>query len=199
MPVIQDFIFKCFFWVRWYATIALSFLVMGFSCGSDGIESACIAGDLGWIPDLGRSTGGRHGSPLQYSCLENPHGQRSLVGYGSPWGSQWVRHYWEINTFINYDFVPKILSISSSLYSAINKAIKTGFKFSKIWKFSKTTLFWISDNAYIHYMSMIQNIFSRTTTHICTWVWLQCLAFLNCLSSWPVHSSRSRLNNQDRE
>ena len=31
------------------------------------------------------STGGGHGDPLQYSCLENPHGQRSLVGY-SPWG-----------------------------------------------------------------------------------------------------------------
>ena len=29
--------------------------------------------------------GGRHGNPLQYSCLENPHGQRSLEGY-SPWG-----------------------------------------------------------------------------------------------------------------
>ena len=28
---------------------------------------------------------GRHGNPLHYSCLENPHGQRSLVGY-SPWG-----------------------------------------------------------------------------------------------------------------
>ena len=28
---------------------------------------------------------GRHGNPLQYSCLENPHGQRSLAGY-SPWG-----------------------------------------------------------------------------------------------------------------
>ena len=26
-----------------------------------------------------------HGNPLQYSCPENPHGQRSLVGY-SPWG-----------------------------------------------------------------------------------------------------------------
>ena len=37
------------------------------------------------IPGLGRSPGGRHGNPLRYSCLENPHGQRSLVGY-SPWG-----------------------------------------------------------------------------------------------------------------
>ena len=37
------------------------------------------------IPGLGRSPGGGYGNPLQYSCLENPHGQRSLVGY-SPWG-----------------------------------------------------------------------------------------------------------------
>ena len=45
------------------------------------------AGDLsdaGSIPGLGRSPGGGHGNALQYSCLENPHGQRSLVGY-SPW------------------------------------------------------------------------------------------------------------------
>ena len=41
--------------------------------------------DAGSIPGLGRSLGGGHGNPLQYSCLENPHGQRSLVGY-SPWG-----------------------------------------------------------------------------------------------------------------
>jgi hypothetical protein len=34
---------------------------------------------------LGRSPGGGHGNPLQYSCLKNPHGQRSLAGY-SPWG-----------------------------------------------------------------------------------------------------------------
>ena len=43
------------------------------------------AGDVGSIPGLGRSPGGGHDDPLQYSCLENPHGQRSLVGY-SPWG-----------------------------------------------------------------------------------------------------------------
>ena len=34
---------------------------------------------------LGRSPGGGHGHPLLYSCLENPHQQRSLVGHG-PWG-----------------------------------------------------------------------------------------------------------------
>ena len=32
-----------------------------------------------------RSSGGGYGNPLQYSCLQNPHGQRSLAGY-SLWG-----------------------------------------------------------------------------------------------------------------
>ena len=39
--------------------------------GSNGKESACNLGDLDLIPGLGRSPGGGHGSPLQYSCLEN--------------------------------------------------------------------------------------------------------------------------------
>jgi len=29
-------------------------------------------GDMGSIPELGRSPGGGHGNPLQYSCLEKP-------------------------------------------------------------------------------------------------------------------------------
>ena len=37
--------------------------------------------DASSIPRSGRSPGGGHGNPLQYSCLENPHGQSSLVGY----------------------------------------------------------------------------------------------------------------------
>ena len=48
---------------------------------SDGKESACNEGDLGSVPEFGRSPGGGHGNPLQYSCLENPCEQRSLVGY----------------------------------------------------------------------------------------------------------------------
>ena len=46
--------------------------------GSDSQESACSAGDPGSIPGLGRSPGGGNGNPLQYSCLGNPSGQRSL-------------------------------------------------------------------------------------------------------------------------
>ena len=54
---------------------------LGFPGGSISKESACNAGDLGLIPGLGRSPREGHGNPLQYSCLENPHGQRSLAGY----------------------------------------------------------------------------------------------------------------------
>ena len=62
-------------------------MVPSLTCtdGSVGKESACNAGDLGSIPGLGRSSREGHGNPLQYSCRENPHGQRSLADY-SLWG-----------------------------------------------------------------------------------------------------------------
>ena len=44
------------------------FFIIG---SSDGNESACHAREGGLIPGLGRSPGGGHGNPLQYSCLEN--------------------------------------------------------------------------------------------------------------------------------
>ena len=50
---------------------------LGFPFGSDGKEYACNVGDLDLIPGLGRSPGGGHGNPVQYSCLGNSHGQRS--------------------------------------------------------------------------------------------------------------------------
>ena len=76
------------FWIARMGLLYLYFdhsMIMGFPGGSDGKESTCNAGDLGSVPGLGRSPGGGHGSVLQYSCLENPYGQRSLEGY-STWG-----------------------------------------------------------------------------------------------------------------
>ena len=60
-------------------------IVLGFPGSSSGKESTCNAEDPGSIPESGRSPGGGRGNPLEYSCLENPHGQRSLGSY-SPWG-----------------------------------------------------------------------------------------------------------------
>ena len=62
-----------YFKIQWASPVVLS-----------GKESACstgATGDVGSIPGSGGSPGRGHGIPLQYSCLENPHGQRSLVGY----------------------------------------------------------------------------------------------------------------------
>ena len=52
------------------------------------------AGDVrnaGSIPGLGRSPGGEHGNPLQYSCLENPMEEESgvLQSIKSVWDKEW--------------------------------------------------------------------------------------------------------------
>ena len=51
---------------------------LGFPGGSIGKESTCNVGDLGLIPVVGRSPGKGRGNSLQYSGLENSHGQTSL-------------------------------------------------------------------------------------------------------------------------
>ena len=58
---------------------------VGFPGGSVSKEFTYNARDLGLVPGSERSHGEGHGNPFQYSCLENPHGQKSLVGC-SLWG-----------------------------------------------------------------------------------------------------------------
>ena len=70
--------------------IGIALPYSGFSGGSDGKESACSAGDPSSIPGLRRFPGEGNGNPLQDSCLEISHGQRSLAGY-SPWGHKETR------------------------------------------------------------------------------------------------------------
>ena len=65
---------------------------MGFPGGSEVKASPCSAGDLGSIPESGRSPGEGNGNPLQYSCLENPMGEEP--GGLQSMGSQRVRHNW---------------------------------------------------------------------------------------------------------
>ena len=59
---------------------------MGFPGGSEDKASACNAGDLGLIHELGRSPGEGNGNPLQYSCLENPMDGGAWWATYSPWG-----------------------------------------------------------------------------------------------------------------
>ena len=62
--------------LQWISPLLLH---LGLPQCLSGKESACNAGDVGSIPGSGRSPGGGHGSPLQYSCPEN------LVDRGTWW------------------------------------------------------------------------------------------------------------------
>ena len=78
--VLKTLYFQC----RVTGLIPCQRTIWAFPDSSVGKESAWNAGDPRLIRRLGRSAGEGIGYPLQYSCLESPHGQRSLVGY-SPW------------------------------------------------------------------------------------------------------------------
>ena len=64
-------------------SLGFSIYNMGLSCGSEGREIACHAGDLDSIPGSGKSPGEGNGYPLQYTCLENPWTEKP--GRLSPW------------------------------------------------------------------------------------------------------------------
>ena len=72
------------------------------SSSSVGKESAFKAGDGGSIPGLGRSPGGGHGNPLQYSCLKNPMDRRACGSTVHRVAR--VRHDLVTNTFTFHDF-----------------------------------------------------------------------------------------------
>ena len=87
----------------------------GFPGGSDSEESTCNAGDPGSTAGSGRSTGGGHGNPLQYSCLENP--VDGGVWWATVQGLQRVGHNWST-------WVPQSIR---NFDSVLNKAKPGGF------------------------------------------------------------------------
>ena len=66
--------------IPWRRDRIPSLVFLGVPGGSGDKESACNMRDLGSIPGLRRSPGGGHGKPPQYSCLECPHGWKTLGG-----------------------------------------------------------------------------------------------------------------------
>ena len=89
--------------------------LLDFPPGLDGKESSCNVGNLDSLPGLGRSPGGGHGNPLQYSCLENPHGQRSLVGY-SPWDRKELDMTEQLSSSSRMVILPKVVQLFTSEY-----------------------------------------------------------------------------------
>ena len=66
--------------------LLLSFIYYYVLCGASLVAQFVKNLPPAFDPGLGRSPGEGTGNPLQYSCLENPHGQRRMAGY-SPWNS----------------------------------------------------------------------------------------------------------------
>ena len=70
-PAMQQTLVRFLGWEDPLAKGQATLVFLGFSCGSAGKESDCNVGDLGLIPELGKSPGEGKGYPLQYSGLEN--------------------------------------------------------------------------------------------------------------------------------
>ena len=98
---------ECAAWdVNKKGLVLIYMCVCVFPASSVGEESACNAGDLGSIPGLRSVPGGGHGNQFKYSLLENPHGQRSLVGY-SPWGRKEQDTTEQLNTLCKISRYPQ--------------------------------------------------------------------------------------------
>ena len=119
---------------------------MDFPDGSVAKESACNARDLGLIPGLGRSPLGRHGNTLQYSCLENPHRQRSLVGY-SPRGHKESDRTEQVsaNTHTHtHTHIHKYISLKFSFTrQGTHLSLMDQFNFLRSYAFYRVAIVWI--------------------------------------------------------
>ena len=91
-----------------------------------GKEPACQCRrhrNTGSIPGSGRSPREANSNPLQYSCPENPYGQRSLMGY-SPWSrkeldpSEWL-HFISLVFIFHIQFISRFFQFSTKILSQI--------------------------------------------------------------------------------
>ena len=83
-PSIRVFSNESALHTRWPKYCSFSFSIIKLKI-KNLIANAGDVRHVGLIPGQGRCLGIGHGNPLQYSCLENSYGQRSMVGC-SPWG-----------------------------------------------------------------------------------------------------------------
>ena len=82
-------------------------LLKWFPGGSDGKVSVCNAGEPGLIPGLGRSPGEGNGSPLQYSCLENPMNRGACwpTVHGVGMSQTWLRDFTSLTMSFGYKYI----------------------------------------------------------------------------------------------
>ena len=161
--------------------------------GSDRKESTCNVGDLGLIPGWGRSFEGGHGNPLQYLCLENPHGQRNLAGY-SPCGIsltflvswEWMINFVKYSLYIYwYDYLVFLFSLLITKHVDEHRVLSN---LAFLWYISVGQMY------FILYIGRFGTIFAKD---VCIYIykmhwfvsssysfygWYQCNAFIFCKS-----------------
>ena len=144
-----------------------------------------------------RSLGGGHGKPLQYSCLENPHGQRSLVGY-SPWVCKESDMTEQLSTAQHRDSNTSSLT---SLSWQSGEGMGSNIKWRTIWENSHTVyphilkngLFWIYQHIYNMEFIMLKKNYESLkilgSYHIWNIKLYKYLSFhpSNELCVWPIH------------
>ena len=109
-----------------------------------------IGGDLislNHLRILNMFTGEANGNPLQYSCLENPHGQRSRVDY-SPWGRKELDATEQLNTAPHNMFTNTVFKLKNTTISLLSRAyFRISAQFSSVQSLSRVRLFvtpWIA-------------------------------------------------------
>ena len=70
-------------------------------------------GDAGSIPGLGRSSGGRHGNPLQYPCLENSVDRGTWQATVHEVAKSWVKL---LSTFIDSHYISGSHTVQPTLW-----------------------------------------------------------------------------------
>ena len=114
---------------------------LGFLGSSDGKASAYNAGDKGSIPGLGRSSGEGNGSPLQYSCLENPMdgGGWWATVYGVAKNRTWL------SALMSRHIVSSVAQLCLTLCNPMDCNTPGLPVHQQLLEFTQTNVHWVSD------------------------------------------------------
>ena len=144
---------------KWLSLCLSLWLSPAFPSGSVGKESACNSGDASLITGWGRSSGGGHGNPPQYSCLENPMDSAAWrsIDHGVTKSQTWLK-WLSIHTLFLSCFMS--LSVSWDLVYFCVLSLSLFFFFFILWTFDYSTS---SAKLYIillriHYQSSLYNV-----------------------------------------
>ena len=107
-----------------FITDSFCYIPECFLGNAAGKESICKEGDPGLIPGWGSSPGEGTEYPLQYPCLENPYGQRSLEGY-SPWSCKESNKTERLSTANRHPKLTQHCKSTISLVQFSNSVIST--------------------------------------------------------------------------